>query len=69
MISTLDLLGKIMVAIAFYSITGQTKRFMEKTQLKAHEISDANPQYDMGQKYVLVVPAYQDFMMDSVVDF
>ncbi|AEG41005.1 MAG: class Ib ribonucleoside-diphosphate reductase assembly flavoprotein NrdI [Lactobacillus kefiranofaciens] len=58
-----------MVAIAFYSITGQTKRFMEKTQLKAHQISDANPKYDMGQKYILIVPAYQDFMMDSVVDF
>ncbi len=68
-ISTLDLLGKNMVAIAFYSITGQTKRFMEKTQLKAYQISDANPKYDMGQKYILIVPAYQDFMMDSVVDF
>lgn len=58
-----------MVAIAFYSITGQTKRFIDKTQLKACQISDAKPKYDMGQKYILVVPAYQDFMMDSVVDF
>lgn len=58
-----------MVAIAFYSITGQTERFIDKTQLKAHQISDANPKYDMGQKYILIVPSYQDFMMDSVVDF
>lgn len=58
-----------MVAIAFYSITGQTKRFIDKTQLQAHQISDANPKYDMGEKYILIVPAYQDFMMDSVVDF
>ena len=43
-----------MVAIAFYSITGQTERFIDKTQLKAHQISDANPKYDMGQKLSLI---------------
>ena len=69
LIGTLDLLGKNMVAIAFYSITGQTKRFIDKTGLEAHQISDASPKYDMGEHYILVVPAYQDFMMDSVVDF
>ncbi|EEU19194.1 class Ib ribonucleoside-diphosphate reductase assembly flavoprotein NrdI [Lactobacillus crispatus] len=58
-----------MVAIAFYSITGQTERFIKKTQLSAHQIDDANPKYDMGKSYILIVPSYQDFMMDSVVDF
>lgn len=38
-----------MVAIAFYSITGQTKKFVVKTGLEAHEIDDAWPQYDMGR--------------------
>src|SRR5699024_8101778 len=66
---TLDLLGNIMVAIAFYSITGQTERFIKKTQLSAHQIDDANPKYDMGKSYILIVPSYQDFMLDSVVDF
>lgn len=58
-----------MVAIAFYSITGQTKKFVVKTGLKAHEITDEWPQYDMKEKYILITPSYQDFMMDSVVDF
>lgn len=58
-----------MVAIAFYSITGQTESFIDKTGLEAHQISDATPKYDMGQQYILIVPSYQDFMMDSVVDF
>ena len=58
-----------MVAIAFYSITGQTESFIKKTKLPAHEIDDANPKHDMGEKYILIVPSYQDFMMDSVVDF
>lgn len=58
-----------MVAVAFYSITGQTKKFVIKTGLDAHEIDDAWPQYEMGEKYVLITPSYQDFMMDSLVDF
>ncbi|GAA3638511.1 class Ib ribonucleoside-diphosphate reductase assembly flavoprotein NrdI [Lactobacillus hamsteri] len=58
-----------MVAIAFYSITGQTKKFVVKTGLKAHEITDDFPQHEMKEKYVLITPSYQDFMMDSLVDF
>lgn len=58
-----------MVAIAFYSITGQTKKFIVKTGLDAHEITDDFPQYDMKGKYILITPSYQDFMMDSLVDF
>lgn len=58
-----------MVAVAFYSITGQTKKFVTKTGLAAHEITDDWPQYDMKGKYILITPSYQDFMMDSIVDF
>lgn len=58
-----------MVAVAFYSITGQTKKFVVKTGLTAHEITDDWPQYDMKEKYILITPSYQDFMMDSLVDF
>lgn len=58
-----------MVAIAFYSITGQTKKFVVKTGLDAHEITDDFPQHEMKEKYILITPSYQDFMMDSLVDF
>ncbi len=58
-----------MVAIAFYSITGQTKKFVIKTGLQAHEITNEFPQYDMREKFILITPSYQDFMMDSLVDF
>ena len=58
-----------MVKIAFYTITGQTQRFIDKTGLDAHRIEDAHPQYQMNDKYILILPSYQDFMMDSVVDF
>lgn len=58
-----------MVAVAFYSITGQAKKFVIKTGLEAHEITDELPQYEMKEDYVLITPSYQDFMMDSIVDF
>lgn len=58
-----------MVAIAYYSITGQTKKFVTKTGLAAHQITDDLPEYQMKEKYVLITPSYQDFMMDSIVDF
>lgn len=58
-----------MVAIAYYTITGQTERFINKTGFSAHKIDDAEPEYRMGERFILVLPSYQDFMMDSVVDF
>ena len=45
-----------MVAIAFYSITGQTERFIKKTQLSAHQIDDANPQTAKKIAATLKVP-------------
>ena len=48
-----------MVKIAFYTITGQTQRFIDKTGLDAHRIEDAHPQYQMNDKYILILP-YKD---------
>lgn len=55
--------------IAYYSITGQTKRFVNKLGMDGYEITDADPFYKMGQPFVLIVPAYDDDMMDPVIDF
>lgn len=58
-----------MIDLAYYSITGQTRRFIKKTGLNNHEINDADPFYEMGRPFVLIVPAYDDDMMDPVIDF
>ena len=58
-----------MIAVAYYTITGQTELFIQNPGLSAHKIDDAYPQYDMGEKYILITPSYQDFMMDSIVYF
>src|SRR5699024_2036963 len=55
--------------LAYYSITGQTKRFVEKLGIDGYEITDADPFYKMGRPFILIVPAYDDDMMDSVIDF
>lgn len=59
-----------MLEIAYYTVTGQTRRFIKKTgYTDAYEINDADPYHEMGQPFILIVPAYDDNMMDGVVDF
>ena len=58
-----------MKEIAYYSITGQTKRFVNKLGIDGYEITDADPFYEMGRPVILIVPSYDDDMMDPVIDF
>lgn len=58
-----------MLDIAYYTVTGQTRRFIKKTGYQAYEINDADPFHEMGRPFILIVPAYDDNMMDGVVDF
>ncbi|WP_119326602.1 class Ib ribonucleoside-diphosphate reductase assembly flavoprotein NrdI [Companilactobacillus musae] len=55
--------------LAYYSITGQTKRFVNKLGIDGYEITDADPFYKMGRPFILIVPSYDDDMMDPVIDF
>lgn len=58
-----------MKEIAYYSITGQTKRFVNKLGIDGYEITDADPFFQMDRPFILIVPAYDDDMMDPVIDF
>lgn len=58
-----------MKEIAYYSITGQTKRFVNKLGIEGYEITDADPFYQMERPFILIVPTYDDDMMDPVIDF
>ncbi|MCH4057930.1 ribonucleotide reductase stimulatory protein [Lapidilactobacillus gannanensis] len=55
--------------LAYFSITGQTRRFIEKTGLAAYEITDADPYHEMGEPFILVIPTYDDEMLEPVVEF
>ena len=58
-----------MKEVAYYSITGQTKRFVNKLGIDGYEITDADPFYKMDHPFILIVPSYDDDMMDPVIDF
>jgi Protein involved in ribonucleotide reduction len=55
--------------LAYFSITGQTRRFIEKVGLPAYEITDADPYHEMGAPFILVIPTYDDEMLEPVVEF
>ena len=35
---------------------------IRKRHLNAHRIEDAHPQYQMNDKYILILPSYQDLI-------
>ncbi|WP_265458257.1 class Ib ribonucleoside-diphosphate reductase assembly flavoprotein NrdI [Enterococcus sp. HY326] len=55
--------------IVYYSITGQTRRFIKKLDLPAYEIEPANPFFEINEPFVLVVPTYDIEMTEVVNDF
>lgn len=59
-----------MAQIAYFSVTGQTARFVKKVSgYKAIQISVTNPFIEMTGPYILVVPTYVAEVMEPVNDF
>lgn len=55
--------------IVYFSVTGQTKRFVKKLNLPAFEIEPGNPYVEISEPFVLVVPTYEPAITDPVNDF
>lgn len=55
--------------IVYFSITGQTRRFIRKTSLDSFEISPTNPFVAMEVPYLLVVPSYEIEATEPINDF
>ncbi|MGX7108093.1 class Ib ribonucleoside-diphosphate reductase assembly flavoprotein NrdI [Facklamia miroungae] len=59
-----------MLAIVFISLTGQTRRFVEKLSADQQlEIDDRNCDVTMKQPFLLIVPTYQEIVRELVDDF
>ncbi|WP_027108377.1 class Ib ribonucleoside-diphosphate reductase assembly flavoprotein NrdI [Lacticigenium naphthae] len=59
-----------MPAIVYFSITGQTKRFVTKIpNAEVIEIEPQDPFIEMDRTYILVVPTYVEEMIEPVLDF
>ncbi|MGF3065933.1 class Ib ribonucleoside-diphosphate reductase assembly flavoprotein NrdI [Facklamia sp. P12945] len=59
-----------MLAIVFISLTGQTRRFVEKLSADYQlELDDLTCDMIVNQPYLLIVPTYQEVVRDLVDDF
>lgn len=56
--------------IVYFSVTGQTKRFVKKLSLNdTYEIDPIDPEIEVGEPFVLVVPTYEKDITEPVTDF
>lgn len=46
--------------LIYFSITGQTRRFVNKTTLKHEEILPNDPEFEVSEDFLLIVPSYAD---------
>ncbi len=55
--------------IVYFSLTGQTRRFVKKLALSSYEINPANPFEEIHEPYILIVPTYDSEVTEVVNDF
>lgn len=55
--------------IVYYSLTGQIRRFIKKTEITAIEITNQNPQFELDEEYILVAPSYDADVIQPLYDF
>lgn len=57
--------------IIFFSVTGQTRRFIKKlgTNVDAIEIDPVDPFFEANEPFVLIVPTYEDEITYPVTEF
>lgn len=55
--------------LIYFSVTGQTRRFIKKLDLPAYEIEPANPFFKADEPFVLVVPTYDIEITEFINDF
>lgn len=55
--------------IVYLSLTGNTRRFVNKLQMDSLEINPANPFVSVNQPYIVVAPTYEIEATESINDF
>ena len=55
--------------LVYFTVTGQTRRFIKKLDLSAYEIEPANPFFEINEPFILVVPTYDLEITEVVNDF
>ena len=55
--------------IVYLSLTGNTRRFVEKLDMKSLELEHTEPFVEVDEDYVVIIPTYSDTISDIVCDF
>lgn len=55
--------------VAYLSLTGNVKRFVEKLSLPSVEITPTNPFISVSEPYVIIAPTYEGDLTESIEDF
>lgn len=55
--------------LVYFSVTGQTRRFIKKLDLSAYELEPANPFFEINEPFILVIPTYDAEITEVVNDF
>ena len=55
--------------LVFMSLTGNVKKFVERTGLESYEITDDNPYIEVEGDYIVVIPTYVGYINDTVSAF
>ncbi|MGO2082917.1 class Ib ribonucleoside-diphosphate reductase assembly flavoprotein NrdI [Vagococcus sp.] len=55
--------------LVYFSLTGQTRRFIKKLDFPTYEIDANNPFYELNEPFILVVPTYDAEVTEVVNDF
>lgn len=55
--------------LVYFSLTGQTRRFIKKLDLPAYEIDPTNPFVSLDEPFVLVVPTYDKDITETINEF
>ncbi|MGX6961615.1 class Ib ribonucleoside-diphosphate reductase assembly flavoprotein NrdI [Vagococcus xieshaowenii] len=55
--------------LVYFTLTGQTRRFIKKLDAPSYEIDPTNPFNELKEPYILVVPTYDEDVTEVVNDF
>ncbi|MFD2308343.1 class Ib ribonucleoside-diphosphate reductase assembly flavoprotein NrdI [Enterococcus termitis] len=55
--------------LVYFTVTGQTRRFIKKLDLPAYEIEPANPFFEINEPFILIVPTYDEDITEVINDF
>ncbi|MDR0921808.1 MAG: class Ib ribonucleoside-diphosphate reductase assembly flavoprotein NrdI [Lactobacillales bacterium] len=55
--------------LVYFSLTGQTRRFVKKIGMESVEITPTNPFLTVDEPYLLIVPTYEREITEPVNDF